>query len=402
MIECHWDPSWSVTVPKSWPTGEYLIKLVSSRDDQQYVPFSVRDDASKAAYVVQSSVTTWQAYNPYGGFSLYGGIPKGNETDLDARARVVSFDRPYSHQASALDARGSGDFLGNEFPFIYLAERHGLDVTYITDVDFDSNPALLLAHRAFISLGHDEYWSMPMRDGAEDALDKGVNLAFLGANACYRQIRFDASSNGPRRRVICYKDAAEDPITKSDPALATGGSWATDPIPRPESALIGVMYQSYNGKGPFVVADGSSWIYKGTGLRTGDKIPAVIGSEFDGFEPGYPHPTDVEILGHSPTSSVSGNLHSDLAYYSAGSGKGAVFASGTASWVGTLWDGIGRTPALLGFGVPRESVGPVTSVTLNMLAAFGPGPASDRHRSTANWTKFYASNAARITSQDVP
>ena len=174
--------------------AQYLIKPVGSNGGQQYVPFTVRDDASHSAYVVQSSVTTWQAYNPYRGFSLYGGIPTGSESSLDARSYVVSFDRPYSHDATALDGHGSGDFLGNELPFIFFAERHGLDVTYTTDVDLHTNPAHLLNHRSLISLGHDEYWSTPMRDGAEHALEAGVNLAFLGANACYRQIRLEPSS----------------------------------------------------------------------------------------------------------------------------------------------------------------------------------------------------------------
>jgi hypothetical protein len=401
-ISCGWSPSWTTTVQKGWPTGMYLIKLVGSGGEQQYVPFTVRDDTSRAAYLVQSSVTTWQAYNPYGGYSLYGGIPTGGESDLDARARIVSFDRPYSHSPIALDAHGSGDFLGNELPFVYLAERHGLDVAYVTDVDVHEHPERLTNHRAFLSLGHDEYWSTPMLDGATRAVAHGVNLGFLGANACYRQIRFAPSAIGENRLEICYKDAAADPISRTDPSLATGGSWATDPVPRPESKLIGVMYQSFGGSGPLVVADGSSWIYRGTGLGTGAEIPDVIGSEFDGFEPGFPHPAAVEILAHSPTPSVSGHLHSDVAYSTAGAGSGGVFATGTASWVSSLWDGVGRTPALLGFGRKAKSVGPLTGITLNVLAAFGPGPASDRHLSKANWTAFYRADAPTVAAQDVP
>jgi hypothetical protein len=401
-VECDWSTSWTAPVTAAWPTGAYLIKLVASSGGQQYVPFTVRDDTRRSAYLVQSSVSTWQAYNPYGGYSLYGGVPTHGETTFQARARIVSFDRPYSHSPLALDADGSGDFLGNELPFIYLAERHSLDVSYATDVDLHAHPERLRAHATLVSLGHDEYWSLVMRDGAESALAHGVNLAFLGANACYRQIRFEASRNGEHRRVICYKDATEDPLRTSHPALVTGGSWATDPLPRPESDFIGLMYQSFGGSGPLVVADGSSWVYRGTGLRTGDTIPDVIGSEFDAFTPGYPHPPNVEILAHSPTSSASGNLHADMAYYSAGPGKGGVFASGTASWVSSLWDGTPRTRNALGFGRKKPpTLAPVTTVTLNVLAAFGPGPASHRHPSTENWTHFYKRGAPIIKSKDV-
>jgi hypothetical protein len=120
--------------------------------------------------------------------------------------------------------------------------------------------------------------------------------------------------------------------------------------------MIGVMYQSYGANAPFVVADASSWVDAGTGLRNGDAITGksgglhVVGSEFDGFEPRLSGPKNVQILAHSPTSSVSGHLYSDASYYSH-LGRGGVFATGTASWVTLLWD---RAPALndhLGFGI---------------------------------------------------
>ena len=93
--------------------------------------------------------------------------PRGGT--FDDRARVVSFDRPYDYDW----ASGAADFVGNELPVIYQAEQLGLDVTYWTDVDLHANPQLLLNHRALISLGHDEYWSAPMRDGAAHVVGQG-------------------------------------------------------------------------------------------------------------------------------------------------------------------------------------------------------------------------------------
>ena len=49
------------------------------------------------------------------------------------------------------------------------AESLGLDVTDWTDVDLHREPQLLLNHHALISLGHDEYWSTAMRNGAQAA-----------------------------------------------------------------------------------------------------------------------------------------------------------------------------------------------------------------------------------------
>ncbi|HEY6622698.1 MAG TPA: N,N-dimethylformamidase beta subunit family domain-containing protein, partial [Acidimicrobiales bacterium] len=122
-IECNWTPSLTVKVDKTWPPGVYLLKLVGTSSEQQYVPLCVRDDASKAAIVVQQSVTTWQAYNRWGGYSLYYGNTGGQLSfthapaagDYDHRARIVSFDRPYDHDW----ASGAADFVGNELPVIY-------------------------------------------------------------------------------------------------------------------------------------------------------------------------------------------------------------------------------------------------------------------------------------------
>ena len=399
-VQCDWPRSVALTVGPDWSPGAYLVKLVASSGERHYVPFCVRDDASTAPIVVQSSVTTWQAYNLWGGYSLYGGAPTGALAD---RSRIVSFDRPYRNP----DQNGSGDFLGNEFPFIYLAERHGLDVTYWTDVDLHRRPELLARHRCLVSLGHDEYWSWQMRfDGVMDHLATGTNVAFLGANACYRQIRLEPSPLGEDRRVICYKDAAADPIAATDPKLATGVSWATDPVPYPESEMIGVMYQAYGASAPFVVADASSWIFAGTGLADGDTISGapsgqqVVGSEFDGFEPLLPGPRNVEIVGHSPTTSVGGRLYSDASYYTRPTG-GGVFATGTASWVQLLWDGVRPLDNALSFGV-SPAVVPLTRITLNVLATLASGPASRVRPSVGNWHRFYAADTPVVNSVDVP
>ncbi len=398
-IECRWQPSLRLVVGSDWLPGNYLILLAGSGGERRYVPFLVRDDASRAAVVVQSSVTTWQAYNLWGGYSLYGGPQTATLSGYENRAKVVSFDRPYGPN---LDANGSGDWLGNEYPFVALAERLGLDVTYWNDIDFHTRPGLLAGHRCLVSLGHDEYWSMQMRTGATEALAKGVNFAFLGANACYRQIRLEASPLGPNRRVICYKDAAADPIVRTDPALATGFAWATDPVPWYESELIGVMYQAFMPSGakfaPFVVADDSSFVFAGTGLSAGDSLPGLVGSEFDAYAP-RAAPPGVTILAHSPVTSVAGSGFADASWYTR-PGGGGVFASGTASWVTSLWDGPPQLDRVLSFGVAGAE--PATAaITKNVLRVIAAGPASKSHPSSANWQRYYSASAPLRSGVDV-
>jgi len=387
-VQCSWAPSLSVPIDETWPPGAYLLKLVGDFGEQQYVPLCVRDDTSTAAFVVQHSVTTWQAYNLWGGYSLYngltaGGVSFGQSTegkDFDHRARAVSFDRPYSQDW----AQGGADFIGNEFPLIFHMESLGLDVTYWTDVDLHERPELLVYHRCLLSLGHDEYWSLQMRDAAIGALDLGVNLGFLGANACYRQIRLEPSPVGANRLQVCYKTAAEDPMYGVDNAVVTGPEWAAAPTSWPESQLIGSMYQDVGADADLVVADPSSWVWAGTGVTAGQKLPNVIQGEYDRFDTAEPGPRNVEIMAHSPVGNRGPGRYSDITWYTT-YGGGGVFATGNASWVNKL----SNTTAFPDNVVPAAIPG-VTDILLrvmeNVYSVLGGGLGSANQPSRANWS----------------
>lgn len=379
-VECRWSPSLSFPVA-GWPPGCYLLKLVGSGGQQQFVPLTVRDDTSTAAFVIQNSVTTWQAYNLWGGYSLYFGV-SGRGMDYSHRSRVVSFDRPYP-----LDwANGASDFMGNEFPLVYMAERLGLDVTYWTDVDLHQRYQLLARRRALLSLGHDEYWSSAMRQGATDGRDAGLNLAFFGANACYRHIRFEPSPVGPDRHQVCYKDASEDPLNGLNNAEVTV-DWSAPPDPRPEATLTGNTYQCNPVSAPLVVADASSWLWQGTGLADGYQMDGVVGTEYDGYAPGGANPANVQILAHSPLTCHGRPGHSDATWYTQ-AGGGGVFASGTNRWIFHLADTTGFPTGI----VPGPIAGitaPLLQATENLLAVLGSGPASATRPSVANWQQYY-------------
>ncbi|MHB8438781.1 MAG: N,N-dimethylformamidase beta subunit family domain-containing protein [Acidimicrobiales bacterium] len=388
-VSCPWTESATVKIGSDWPPGAYLLKLVGSGGQQQFVPLCIRDDLSHAAFVVQHSVTTWQAYNLWGGFSLYYGAANGIPTFLQTetngknfadRARIVSFDRPYCHDW----AQGASDFMGNEFPLVYDMERLGLDVTYRTDVDLHQDPLNLLQHQALLSLGHDEYWSLAMREAATTARDSGVNLAFLGANACYRPIRFADSPLGSNRLQICYKSAAEDPLNGVDDSLVTPVTWDSTPTDWAESQLIGAMYQDVGAEADLVVGDPSSWLWSGTALREGQALSKVVVGEYDRYDPAYPSPGNVEILAHSPVANRGPGRFSDVTWYTA-PGGGGVLDTGTASWVNRL-----ANSAAIPSGVFHAPVPGVTEPLLrameNVYSVLGLGPGATRAPSTSNAT----------------
>ena len=388
-IQCAWSPSLTVAIGASWPPGAYLLKLVGATNEQQFVPLCVRDDSSKAAVVIQHSVTTWQAYNRWGGYSLYYGNTNGSlsythdpagATYAD-RARIVSYDRPYDHDW----ASGAADFVGNEFPAVFQAERLGLDVTYWTDLDLHARPQLLTSHRALISLGHDEYWSQPMRDAAGQAVTAGVNLAFLGANACFRQIRLQPSPLGADRTQVCYKSAAEDPMAHVNPALTTV-NWPDAPVLRPEAQLIGSTYQDVQAMADMVVTDASSWLYATTGLTDGQHLPNAVQGEFDRYIPAGAGPANADVLAHSIVANRGGN-YSDVTWYTV-PGGGGVFSSGNANWVGLLSDNSLIPPNVVPHAVPGVTA-PLLAMTENLYQVIGSGPASYTHPSSGTWKTVY-------------
>ncbi len=366
MRRAPWQPSMQVTAAADWPPGQYLLKLGSSGGGQSYIPLVVRDDESRAALLVQSSVTTWQAYNEWGGASLYCD-ERGRAA---GRSKVVTFDRPYWRT-------GAGEFFGREYEFIQFVERNGFDVTYCTNIDTHDTPGLLQKHAAFVSLAHDEYYSTNQRQAAESARDAGVNLVFMGSNACFRKIRLEPSAIGPYRQQVNYRIAHEDPMFATDPDQVTV-NWRQGPRPDPESSLVGNYYESNPVDASMVIVNEDAWLFDGSGLRNGDELPHLVGNEYDRVTVTAPTPNDIEVMCHSPVVCRGQNSYADTTWYTAPSGAG-VFATGTFWWVPQLApDTTGQAPSAA--NIPAA----LQRVTHNILTAAAAGPAGRTHPATRN------------------
>ena len=333
LVHCAWPSSFSVTIPADAVSGLYLVRIV--RDDYYgtFVPLVVRDDRQSDLYV-QSSVTTFQAYNAYGNESLY--------TDADDaipghKAVAVSFDRPYGSRD------GTADLLRWEAFFARYLERYGYDVSYTTNLDVAlEGAAALKKHGVFLSVGHDEYWPVEERNAADDARDAGVPLLFFGANPAYWKVRLSApGADGKPRVMTCYKQfPAKDPMVGTPQAT---GRFRDVPFNRPEEALVGVMYESWLLLAhPWVVADDRSFLYTGTGLANGDVLPNLVGYEYDRtFD--HDTPAVADVVARSPVVDAEGMPgFAESTIYTAPSGA-LVFGAGTIYW-STGLDGALRDP----------------------------------------------------------
>ena len=339
LVEANWLPSSNLTIPPDWVTGVYLAKFTDESGFQTYAPFDVRGNAH-SAYIAVTSDTTYAAYNYWGGFSLYDADDAEGIANLK-RAVKVSFNRPYEQ------GYGSGHVLIFEADAIHWLERMGYDLSYISSIDLHENPAQLVHHRAYISLGHDEYWTKEMRNGVERARNQGVGLAFLGANASYWQMRFEPDKVGvPDRTIVSYKVLTEHNDLKLDPFYGKDNSRVTtqwrDPfLKRPENALIGIMYSSLTQQLP-----GFAWqlnptakspLLDGTDLQPGKQYGCgLVGYEWDRVFDNGATPPGLQVLGMSP--SVDSQHKPDVSnttYYIASSGA-MVFATGSIFWAASL------------------------------------------------------------------
>ena len=400
LVECAWPVSCRIGTAADWVTGVYLVRLTGVPDGKQsYVPFVLRESVAgagpagkntrhRAPILFQCSVTTWQAYNIWGGKSLYDFNSVGG-----ARAIRVSFDRPYASGPGAWMGLGAGEFLsvdhaprkgGWEYPFVRWMERGGYDVAYATNLDLDRDSSIGLGRRALLLIGHDEYWSRAMRDHIENARDRGVNLGVFGANVGYWQIRFERSSTGVADRVIfCAKESGRDPVYDSPRDKDLTVRFRNLHPRRPEMSLLGTMFCAENVEGDFVPLPErrGHWVFAGTGIASGrtQRVPGLMGYEVDRAFVGDSlygrfSPSGLAVLARTlVTPRKESAVPTETAIHTARSGA-MVFAAGTIQWSWGLDDW--GAPALH----PPRRHPDIQGITKNVLDAFlrPSGPSRDR------------------------
>ena len=200
--ECAWTGCLSVAVPADWLSGVYLAKLIAPASRcESYAIFVVRDDRP-CDLLFQCSDNTWNAYNRWpDNYSQYvNGTGRSLVPDI-----LTSFDRPYGKYVQIYEnplSQGSGEFLLWEFPLAFWLEGRGYDVSYISNRDTHADAATLRRTRGFLSVGHDEYWSLPMYRNIEQAIKDGLNVAWLSGNTCCFVAPMTANTRGVSDRSI--------------------------------------------------------------------------------------------------------------------------------------------------------------------------------------------------------
>ncbi len=326
LVRSGWSVTDTIPVGTDWVSGYYLAQLVltsgSNAGTARWVPFIVRAPAgSTSTVLVQVPVNTWLAYNGWGGKSLYD-----NKSTNGVRGNHVSFERPYWS--------GQYHLLDHEYQLVRYLEREGFDATYATDVDLHRNPGQVTSHRLLMLAGHGEYWTRTMRDTAELARDSGVNIASMGANTAYWQVRYEDGEH----TMVGYKSMSADPVTDPGEKTVTFRD-----LGRPECELLGVQYDnswsvdSVVRNFSVVSASASNPWFQGTGYTAGATTTGeTVGYEWDFITPGCNHPPLTALFhwddgsgGFPPADAVSYTAPSGARVFSSGSMQ---FAWGLDGW----------------------------------------------------------------------
>lgn len=291
-VDWQW-PASPIDIPAHWPSGPYLAHLLES--DHPVTPLAPWMDRACALFVVRGPgrapvlyrlpFATYQAYNATGGGCFYAAPPRSSHPP-GAR---LTWHRPGGGTGG--EVFGAPDHYDPSSPrqtfahwdahFIRWLARRGTEVEFCADLDLHDEADLLRPHRLLLSVGHDEYWTQPMRDQVERHVAAGGNAAFFGANVCWWRIHW---LPGPQA-MVCHQGG---------PAGALDHWWPPSGAGRPEDTMSGVSYRHGGGcwDGPrdtagFIVQQGEHWLFEGTGCATGDRFgqasrPPLVGYECDG------------------------------------------------------------------------------------------------------------------------
>ncbi len=309
---CGWPVSASIPAESGWRSGFYLVTMTARGSGSDpcrtvaHAGFVIRPAASDAKrstlYVLPTN--TWNAYNTWGGKSLYTGgtqvsfhrpfvrgfLSRPEVERDDRKARPTRFGetpdadglifQEYRTTNAYPSGIGSTGWFTHGRRFIEWAEGEGYEFDYAVSADLDT-PGILDDYENVLLVGHDEYWTEPERTAVEAHVESGGSLSSFSGNTMFWHVRIEPATHGTT--MVCHKYAgrADDPAN-DDPDTLVTGMWADPSVGRPEWTLLGAgsafgLYHRFGqataqGVGGFIVYREDHWLLDSTGLRYGDVL----------------------------------------------------------------------------------------------------------------------------------
>jgi hypothetical protein len=321
----NWEPTFKLNVGLNWLSGLYTASITDSSGASFDITFIVRKPRRlpAAGLAVLASTNTWQAYNEWGGASLY----RYNLKDGLRKGYVfkVALQRPNP----AASVEGDDGHLANaEKHVLRWLEQNGIAYDLYADIDLHDEPHLLQQYHTLLISTHSEYWTEPMYTGLENFLDGGGNLIYLSGDGLYWKAEISAQKLEVRYDARCHSASGE-----------AGGRWRD--CGRPEPKVLGMRFTRAGYKSefcPYRVRTPAHWIFEGTGVKKGSLIGqsglnmgGASGWEMDKIDR-RDRPAG---LVHLAKGTNRWRCGADMTYFTHGGG-GGVFSVGSITFGGSL------------------------------------------------------------------
>ena len=351
---CDWPATVQVPIGADWPSGMYLVTLHANGATHDravsHAMFVVRAGRATGNPLLVLATNTYNAYNNWGGRSLYTG------------GHQVSFDRPFGRGMlvrphTERDDRKSRPTRPGEEPdtdgtvyqqyrfehgypgymssagwftyerrFVEWAARNDIPLDYAVSSDLEHNPDVVRGYQLVLGVGHDEYWSAAQRDTIEAHVAAGGNYASMSGNTMFWQVRLD--QKGRAMTAHKYNAHRSDPVVGTPDETTMSGMWCDPLVGRPEWRFLGAgsaygLYSRFGqatprASGGFTVYRDGHWMFEGTGLRYGDQLGSAhgaVGYETVGCKLGFDDfglpvatnadaPPHTEVVAFAPASSL--------------------------------------------------------------------------------------------------
>ena len=178
----------------------------------------------------------------------------------------------------------------------YWLEREGYDVSYVSNSDLLS-PDRALKSKAFLSVGHDEYWDIRQHDSVVKLRESGVSLLFFSANTCCWVSPLMPSTGGRPNRIT----HRGGPYGAKQPyAEIREEKYGPYPHRGPDEGLLMGARNIHRvvGHGDWTCKLPDHWMFAGTKMKKGDSVQGLVGWELHGQA--ATELPDLEIVGTGP------------------------------------------------------------------------------------------------------
>lgn len=267
------------------PSGSYIIVLTQETESFK-LPLFINDTI--ADVIVVAPYTTWQAYNMYGGKSLYrNGIDNNDVNFVQTNRPITSiYYEPVESKHDLFVFNNIVDWFKKEYK-----------VAVFPDYWLESKPELFKNAKSIILGQHCEYFSPNMYENLK-ILANSRNLISLGGNQLYWSILWHDNFT----TIECRKDG--DFFQNLN---IPGGLWRNQFTS--EAALLGVAYtpEGIATYAPYRVDQPNHWLFKNSQVNDSSLFGTVgidgkpiCGDETDKIIVGTPIETEIIARGINP------------------------------------------------------------------------------------------------------